>query len=431
MTQTQEQKSPAHGKVSFCIPRAAIDALLNNQATVYEICAYLVLARYTDQTGRYSSASLHAVNRYTGANKTKGGPVDRAINRLKTIKTKVMGMVSNGRNGKSHAMVAGFVDGSPILYDRDTWHRESGEILPDGPTERGKVLYVLPDFNEQLEDRVWFGGSLVNGFATFNQPLKTLKNAGDVAARLLLSMYASNDMETWGGVCPIGSNSGPWSRYEPVSEDINVLGKARLLRAKSAGLIGVISKKITGTDKPEKNEIYFTALSALESSGFIYEVVLALNRNSVKKQFSSGMNYNSIPEDAEPYYELDTRSKHGYKPEGEEGVGGVTANTAGALGHPVAIEGGKLDGTYAAFVPTSFGTMIVGIYRLRFRVSNLKNAGVSGTWAGIHQRNQEALELVQRVRVANKLPSVQSPLTKPPESKAANLTVGNLGEIPF
>ena len=100
MTDLQEPKGEAPGKGSFCIPRAALNALVNNQATAYEICAYLVLARYTDQTGCYSSASLHAVNRYTGANKTKGGPVDRAINRLKTIRAWGPRPVSNGRRGK-------------------------------------------------------------------------------------------------------------------------------------------------------------------------------------------------------------------------------------------------------------------------------------------------------------------------------------------
>lgn len=74
------------------------------------------------------------------------------------------------------------------------------------------------------------------------------------------------------------------------------------------------------------------------------------------------------------------------------------ARTAGDFGHPVATQGGKFDLTYAAFVPRGHGVMIAGIYRLRFRVSNPKNAGVKGSWAGIKSRNQEAMEFVNKVR---------------------------------
>ena len=408
---TTPTKSDALGPGSFCIPRAAFNALLDAKATVYEICAYLVLARFTTECGRYSTASITAVNTYTGANKTKDGPIDRAITRLKTIRAKgATKQVSNGRSGKSHAMIEQATDLGPIVFDRDTWHRDTGEILPDGPTERGKVLHVLPDFGEPPADRIWFGNNLVSGIGGIDKPLKKLKDAGDVAARLLLAMYAANDMETWGGVRPIGAGSGPWNHYEPVIADSTLRGGVRLIRAKDMGFVASIDKRVTGADD---NQAYFTALSALKSTGLVYEVVLVLNLNGIKDKFSStGEDYSRIPDDAEPFYELDCRSQHGYKPEGEEGIGGATAATAGDFGHSVALEGGRFDGTYAAIVPTGYGAMIAGIYRLRFRVANSKNAGVKGAWARIHQNNRDAFKLVQSIRAANKLP----PLTPPWEA---------------
>jgi hypothetical protein len=106
MTEQQgDTGKPSRGPGSFCIPRAALDALIDAKATVYEICAYLVLARFTEGTGRYSTASISAINRYTGANKLKGGPVTRAIERLKTVRATRTTKVSNGRSGKSHALV--------------------------------------------------------------------------------------------------------------------------------------------------------------------------------------------------------------------------------------------------------------------------------------------------------------------------------------
>lgn len=402
-TKTPDSKPP-RGAGSFCIPRAALNALLDSGATAYEVCTYLTLARFTDESGRYSTASISAVNRYTGANKTKGGPVDRALERLKTIRAKSVKKVSNGKSGKSHAWVDQVTDLGPILFDRESWFQATGELLPDGPHERAEVLYVLPDFEEPSEDRVWFGNNLVSGVGGFTQPLKALKNAGDVAARLLLALYAVNDMETWGGVRPVGAGHGPWVHYEPVDTDTRFTVGARLHRAKDAGKVAIIERRIT-----EDKDQYWRALEALQSSGLVYEVVMVLNRNAIKAKFSNGTEYSNIPEDAEPFYELDCRSKHGYKPDGEEGVGWATAKTAGDFRSSVTLEVGRFDGTYAAFVPDGYGAMIAGIYRLRFRVSNPKNAGVKGAWAGIHQRNREALELVNSIRSA----SGREPLTSP------------------
>lgn len=403
-TKTPDSK-PSRGPGSFCIPRAALNALLDNGATAYEVCTYLTLAKFTDESGRYSAASIRAVNTATGANKTKGGSVDKALERLKTIRAKSVKKVSNGRSGKSHAWVDQVTDLGPILFDREGWFQATGELLPDyGPNAIKTIRYVLPDFEEPPEDRVWFGNNLVSGVGGFAQPLKALKNAGDVAARLLLALYEVNDMETWGGVRPVGAGHGPWVRYEPVDTDTRFKGGARLHRAKETGKVAIIKDRIT-SDK----EMYWSALSALQSAGLIYEMVMVLNRNAVKAEFSNGKEYSDIPEDAEPFYELDCRSKHGYKPDGEECVGWATAKTAGDFGSPVTLEGGRFDGTYAAFVPDGYGAMIAGIYRLRFRVSNTKNAGVKGAWAGILQRNREALKLVNSIRSA----SGHEPLTSP------------------
>lgn len=401
------------GPGSFCIPQMVIEALLKAQANAYEVATYLVLARFTDKSGVYSTASISAVNRYTGANKTKGGPVSKALERLKSIKAVRVQRVHNGRSGKSGGHIDQEVDLGPILYDRQGWLEATGELLPDGPAERMKVLHVLPDFGENLEDRVWFGNGLVDGYGLLAKPLKVLKDAGPVAARLLLALYQANDMETWGGVRPVGDGAGPWKHYEPVGSVSGWKDLASVLRAKDAGTVGTsdMFKRIWyvgATDwwkaHQDASGPVWSALKALLSTGLVYEVVLVLNRNAEKKSFSSGDEYGDIPLDAEPYYELDCRSLHGYKPPGEsDGIGWLTARTAGELGFSVALAEGKLDGTYAAIVPKGFGCMIAGIFRLRFRVANPKNAGVSGTWAGIHSRNREALDFVNRMRTASKL----------------------------
>jgi hypothetical protein len=403
-----ESLAEPRGASSFCIPKAALAALIENKANAYEICAYLTLARYTDATGRLSPASVKAVNTATGGNKAT---IERAIARLQTMRVHRPGP----QTGKKPAPV---IDCGPIVWSRDAWINETGEILADGPIKRAEIRYVLPDFDEPLDERVWFGGGLVSGINGF-LPLKELKNAGEVAARLLLLLYQANAMEAWGGIDP---HKGPWKHYEPVADAVDLRGDARLIRAKAAGQIAsggpnsifgrAWGERLTSDwwDKHEEaGGPCWRAVEALQSSGLIYEMVMVLNRAAKKQRFASGAEYGDIPQEAEPYYELDCRSQHGYKPAGEEGIGSATARTAGDCGYPVATEGGRLDGTYAAIVPRGYGAMIAGIFRLRFRVANPKNVGVKDAWARIGDNNRSAFEQVQRVRQANKLELLTPP----------------------
>lgn len=399
---TDKKERPSKGQKSFCIPRAAIEALLDAKADAYTICAYLTLANYTEASGMYSTASLKAVNTSTGGNKMKGGPIPRAIQHLKEIHAFKIENVPSGKSGKSHALTQQRIDLGPILFDRDTWIQRTGEILPDGPTERGKILHILPTFGELPIDRVWFSSAIVEGFGKHKQPLKDLKNAGSVAARLLLAMYAATDMETWGGVKPVGAIRGPWESYKLVSSSTS--GSFTLFTAKSSNSIASIDKRIS-----DDTEQYWHALNAMESFGFFYKSVLVLNRIARPEKFASGESYGAIPDDAEPLYELDNISRHGQKPKGEEGLGRITAQTAGELGCPVTTPGGVFDGTYAAIVRRGQGAMIAGIYRPRYRVNNSANAGVKGTWARIHENNRDYYDFIESVREANDLPPLPAP----------------------
>lgn len=398
---TDQKEKPKKGPKSFCIPRAVIEALLDAKADAYTICAYLTLANYTDASGMYSTASLKAVNTSTGGNKMKGGPIPRAMQSLKEIHAFKIENVPSVRSGKSQPQR---IDLGPILFDRDTWIQRTGEILPDGSTERGKILHILPTFGELPIDRVWFSSAIVEGFGKHKQPLKDLKNIGSVAARLLLAMYAATDMETWGGVKPVGAIRGPWESYKMVNS--STTGSFTLFTAKSSGSIATIDKRVSD-DKDQ----YWQALASLESFGFFYQSILVLNRVAIPEKFSNGESYGKIPDDAEPLYELDNLSLHGHKPKGEEGLGRITAQTAGELGYPVTTPGGVFDGTYAAIVRRGQGAMIVGIYRPRYRVNNSANAGVKGTWARIHENNRDYYNFIESVREANDLPPLPAPWT--------------------
>ena len=394
---------------SFCIPRAAIKALIEARADAVTIGAYLTLACSTDASGQYSTASISAMHRAMSLNK---GRAQKALHNLTRITVK-------GKGKKSTALV----------YARDAWIRETGEALDtrDGPVERAKVLHVLPDFGEELGERVWFSSNLVQGVGAFRQPLKNLKDAGDATARLLLLMQQAVDMPGWGGVPP---SAGPWMRYE-TTEEADV-GPARIIHGQQSSTVMQtgLMRDIAGDDR----EAAWNAVHALVGGGLFYEIVLVLNRAPVRRQFANGDEYGEVPDDAEPLYELDARSLHGYKPKGEEGLGGFTAKTAGDLGYSVAagevldahdnpvdlgVRPGQFTGKYAAIVPRGYGAMIVGIYRPRFRVSNPKNAGVKDAWLRIYENNRVALDFVENLRKAKGLRPLKKPSEEPtPEGRA-------------
>lgn len=191
------QEPPAKGaSASFCIPRTAINALLKAKADAVTIGAYLTLACFTDSSGMYSTAAVTALYRYLSVNKTKIGRGQKALAKLMDIKVK-----GSGRKASD----------TPLIYSREAWTKATGEIPPDGPVQRSMVTYILPTFDEEPSDRVWFSKNLVMGFGAFRQPLKKLKNAGDIAARVLLALYRDADMTAYGGVPP---SAGLWRRYE-------------------------------------------------------------------------------------------------------------------------------------------------------------------------------------------------------------------------
>ena len=185
-----------------------------------------------------------------------------------------------------------------------------------------------------------------------------------------------------------------------------------MIFGKRDGPIAKMHDRITGGGK-DGNEKFRRALELLEVSGLFYEAVLVLNRNGEKRTLSSGTEYLDIPHDAEPLYELGARCEHGHAPDGEHGLGAITANTAGNLDRPVGAN------AYAAIVRRGQGAMIVGIYRPRFRVANPKNDGVIRTWSRIRENNAEAVEFIQAIRAANGMEPFPMPTAKKKASTTA------------
>lgn len=343
------------GAGSFWISGEAITRLIQHKATAIQISAYLVLAKHTEETGRLSTAGVQAVRTALGVG------YESAENALQALIS------------------------MEIAMSADRWKILTGEVLPERPSMISQVRWVL-DLNGGTPDsRVWFSNALIEGYGKFTKPLKKLKMCGDVAARLLLLAYQQSDLEQFGGVKP----SAFYVRYE-MSKIKNLEGYDLwhgLLKNKSSYrnlMAQVIDEPIPKSEKDvaEALKPFWNALDALDSAGFIYQVVTVLDRTADNKN-------------AQVIYDLDTKSRHGFKPDGEQGLAGETARISGALGNPVADGMGRFYGRYAAIVPAGVIPFIVGIYRVRFRVANPKNYGVTVAWSRIRQSEREALDWLQ------------------------------------
>lgn len=353
----ESSQSNAKGKGSFWIPKIAIDILIANEATALQISAFLVLAKHTNEGGKFSTAGITAIHRNTGVSH----PVAQ-----KAVKS-LLEMESSSKTYERNM----------ILYLPYDWVDLTDETLPQAAFERAETRYVINDFNAKPEDKVWFSNELVTGIGKFTQPLKKLKMCGDLAARILLLSYQHNDLEQIGGINP------KFYHMDYGMKKISNLGGYNLWHGQANNQSTHESLAILNLKEWKKDEEFndnelrmlWSSFENLENAGFIYQIVSVLDRK-----------YDD-PE-AQVIYELDSKNKHGYKVDGEEGVGGEMAKLSTRYGHPVTDSLGRFNGKYAAIVPVG-EPHIVGIYRLRFRVSNTKNHGVSAAWSRIHQGQRD------------------------------------------
>ena len=358
---TGEIKYAPKGKGSFWISKQAIEVLLNEKATALEIAAYLVMAKHTNEGGMFTTSGIKAIHKATGVSHPV---IQKAVDKLTKMEV--------NQRAKEIA----------LLYKADDWQKLTKTVLPPAPFERAEVRYVVNDFKAKPEDKVWISNELVTGYGKFTQPLKKLKMCGDAAARLLLIGYRESNLEQYGGINPA------FFRQHYEMSNVNEQNGYAIWHGKENGqngggdwakAAGYTSRELNDDYlKEEASKVFWKAVGALDQSGFIYQMVSVMDREA------------SNPE-AQVIYELDAKSKHGYKPAGEEGLAGETARLSNIYGNPVTDSMGRFYGRYAAIVPAG-EPHIVGIYRLRFRVSNSKNHGVASAWARIYQGQKEAKE---------------------------------------
>jgi hypothetical protein len=349
--------------------------LIAAKAGVLEIAGCLALAAFTDATGQFSTASTNATYQRmpSGWNTAK-----KALEQL----------------CKREAL------GRPLVSTAAAYTAATGQVPVDGPVPHAKVRYVLETFDEAMEDRVWFGKGLVQGFGKFANPLGQLADAGPLAMRLLLLLYRQHEVQEWIGVPPattLHNSFAPMGAREPVGHGFHLIRYQRGNCVPNWSIVDAIVD--AGGTQWDRWNAFQGALQALIAMGLVYESTVVVNRVPVASKGTDGeVQAYRVPTDAQPVYLLSTQNCFGYKQRGEEGIGGLTARLAGELRLPVTAKGGIFNGAYAALEPPGRRFGITGVYRLRFRPSNAKNAGVRDAWARLLGREREAVAEIELLR---------------------------------
>jgi hypothetical protein len=315
------------------------------------------LALHTDPTGHYSTAGRSALQDYLHTGKEHA---NRNIAGLFDLKDCRIGPTASSR----------------LVFSADEWIAVSGDNYRSS-NPRWPVQFYLNQLDPDGE-YTWFSNNLVLGYNGFKEPLMRLKSLGELATRLLLGLYLYDDMVQFGGVLPYKASI----RYDMTTQSVGTRGfqlwhcipnseGAVFDTAFACSILRIGNLGLTEEKRKVNLGSLSEALDSLISAGFIYEVITV---------------FDSEPgPDSSVIQELDVRSGYGFKPKGEDGVGGRTARLAGLWKKPVAKRGAKFNGEYAALVPAGAKPGCAGVLRLRFRVSNPKNYGVSQAFARIYE----------------------------------------------
>jgi hypothetical protein len=344
------------GTGSFSVPRDAVQSLLERNAAAWQIGAYLTLARYTNSENKFCTASLKAIYKATGASDNKNGTASRIVDEL--LKMQCV--------QKKHKRPF-------LIYRPEEWHKLTKEVIPDVPHELHKIRFVLNQFDS--EDRVWFPVSLIDGVGKFTQPLKALKQCGDVAARLLLLFYANNNMSEFGGVPPYpNAYRGFKLMHQKTTNGFDFWTASSVSHSAFHTLaLPVLGLKSFSKDEDEKEsqwKLFWNALASLENRGFINEIITVLDGPPDKQ-------------DSRPIYILSTRSKHS-KPDTSLDAAPTNDRLFEKVTSSKCADSlGRFRDSFPVITRAGIQSYVAGIYRLHFRINNKRNAEVSSSWLRI------------------------------------------------
>ena len=410
---------------SFCIPRKAVDKLLKARADVRTIIAYLILARFTDESGEFTTAAGHSLMKY-------------AVIRHAKHKELFTRLLKSG-----------------LIQKKAAWQKANPDRV--WPDQHGKypATYAVNTFGEPLSKRVWIAANQVDGIGD-HKPLKELKNNGtrtdDRAARLLLILYATLRMDDYGGANPtvislryssVGEHMAgnyrvltyakqkayvspelqriyptAW-RKAPTAKDQK---KAAVLYAQVGGrpelgegfafierdwsTVEFANQKAAdwskkgeptelGTSHPVRRAVY-AAMARLLDCGLVLEVVTGF--------FGQDVEPRALPVDCSTV-QLEVINRHG---DPNNAMAQAYRQTAAEL-----LPGSAATETYTLIVKRGEAVTLAGTFRPRYIPYNSKNKGVRDWQTRIGHDNSRAMGELNNARKAHGLELLPVPGAKP------------------
>jgi len=318
----------------FSVPRAAIYALADNGASSKVIAGYLVLARFTDKSGIYSTAGKNALCDYLGI---ANGAAEAILNTLQVTKIE-----HNGDSDSDDELQS-----KRLILTPNEW---AGEYQG-----KNKCTWIVNDFDTSSPDRVWIPNSLVSGSDNFSAPLKRLiKIRNDAVMRALALLYCEQDEEQVGGAKSSATLFVPYSIVKTVSKDDLILSAVE-----ATGTVVIDAKfaeRVLFTLAPDEKGVR-RAIERLESEGFIYRAVTVFDNSP------------SLPE-TEAMYTLDTKATCGSTiQDNDDSLATEMQKYASAHGIKCADSAGRFYRKYAAVAPSGDPIHVAEIIRLRLRIT--------------------------------------------------------------
>ena len=357
----------------FCITEKQIDALV--KLSVAEICAFLVLAQFTDETGIYSSASVKAIRKHLRVGEPKA--------------RKLVGKLRMDR----------------LIFDASS--SSQSKLFKEMPRHEGRaeIRNIIPSDDSR---KVWIGAELVTGYSGMVAPLRDLCICGDLAARLLLRLYQHEDAGSYYGVNPATAIYRSFVMREVIAiDDDYTLHHAeddgeRVVHGFWESVPGAYedysNPEVWGHEDYKLKQVFWRALSKLRDAGFIYIAASVMSGGQHDEEEETTK---SQPTDSSTYiYPLHTQKCQGAR-EGEKGLAGDINNLAREHGVSASDAKGRFYGKFPVLTYADDDVQVLGIYRLRFRNTNSEFEDVKNGWHMVQEAHRKWSGITRRLAMGS------------------------------
>lgn len=254
--------------------------------------------------------------------------------------------------------------------------------LGDDKSRLTAVRFVLNDFGESIENRVWFDRSLVEYIdpESNESNVYRLCEMSSACIRILLWMYANQPVNSTTVQHPIPSEGipGMMNRYRWDEDQTRTLDSHEIRLACHPEFV------LQGCDLVQwfKYTAIVKAIDKLYREGFIYEVIMVWDE-PLLVIVEDGNEMPFITVDAQPQCQLHVRRCNGKLSDDEIGVSHLTLKASKSADVSVIPQDGKFESQFVVISKPGQTVVVAGVYRLSNRVTNTHYHHISEAWGSL------------------------------------------------